>query len=111
MKAPVQQRRRRKYQFAGQLTLRPARQAVAARLLPVVASRLTHVPYAVVGHSVGTWAAFELLSRLRDEGLPMPVKTFFSCFPAPDIPAADRPWKARDAGDRRFEHDGPNNFR
>jgi surfactin synthase thioesterase subunit len=40
----------------------------------LLASRLCDVPYCVIGHSVGTWLAFETLSLARDVGLPMPLK-------------------------------------
>ena len=59
-------------------------------MLKLLASRLCDVPYCVVAHSVGTWIAFELLSRAREEGLPQPLKVFFSCFPSPH--AVERPW-------------------
>jgi len=71
-------------------------QEVAEAVVKVIAHRLFSdgVPYCVIGHSVGTWNGFEFLSLLRDEGLPMPLKTFFSGFPSPDIPVDERPWVA-----------------
>lgn len=73
-------------------------QTAAAQILAQVATRLFDVPYCVVAHSVGTWIAFEMLARARHEGLPMPQRVFFSCFPAPCIPMHERPWKARLCG-------------
>ena len=90
-------------------------------MVRLLASRLVDVPYCVVGHSVGTWLAFETLSLAREQGLPPPLKArqrgaqvlthcracshaafactlaqvFFSCFPAPDIPLQERPWQVR----------------
>jgi len=62
-------------------------------LFSILAPKLQKTPYCVVGHSVGTWNAFEFLSLARDEGVPMPRKVFFSCFPSPDLPEENRPWK------------------
>lgn len=72
-------------------------QTLAARLLPQVGRSLLEAPYCVVGHSVGTWAAFEFLALARDHGLPMPRHAFLSSFPPPTIPVNERPWTARDA--------------
>lgn len=48
---------------------------VAEALLPVLRSRLEdpEVPYAVVGHSMGCWAAYELLVRVQACVLPLPT--------------------------------------
>lgn len=67
---------------------------LAQTLLPIVATKLLDgVPYCVIGHSVGSWNAFEFLSLAREEGFPMPEHAFFSCFPGPDIPSGERPWR------------------
>mmetsp|Transcript_12873 Transcript_12873/g.17592 ORF Transcript_12873/g.17592 Transcript_12873/m.17592 type:complete len:353 (-) Transcript_12873:228-1286(-) len=66
---------------------------VAEAVLQVLGSKIVKVPYCVIGHSVGTWCAFEMLSLAREKGFPMPLKVFFSCFPSPDIPEDRRPWK------------------
>ena len=68
-------------------------QDVAKAVLPLLAPKIADVPYCVVGHSVGTWNSFEMLSLFREQGLPMPKKCFFSNFPGPQVPVADRPWK------------------
>ena len=65
-------------------------QAAAKALLPIVASRLVDVPYIVIGHSVGTWLAYEFVRLAQKEGLPAPVNAFLSNFPAPDVPAEER---------------------
>ena len=92
-------------------------QTAAAHVLRMLATRLDGVPYCVIGHSVGTWIAYEMLALAREQGLPMPLKVrqqaadvslwlrsafkysvtqvFFSCFPPPDIAMSERPWKVR----------------
>jgi surfactin synthase thioesterase subunit len=72
----------------------PDLQRLAAALLPVVASRLCgSVPYVVVAHSLGAWAAFELLRLAKQQGLPLPVAAWLSAMPSPDIPLEQRPWR------------------
>lgn len=70
-------------------------QEAAREVVRVSASRLLSdgVPFCVIGHSLGTWLAFEVASLLREKGLPQPRAAFLSAFPAPDIPEGDRPWK------------------
>jgi surfactin synthase thioesterase subunit len=48
---------------------------MAAALLPVVESVLadTRVPYVVIGHSMGSWVAFELLLAARIAGQMQPA--------------------------------------
>ena len=58
-------------------------QEVASNVLELVASRIVDKPYIVVGHSVGTWNAFEFLSLAREEGLPMPKKVRCQSHTAP----------------------------
>jgi len=72
-------------------------QTAACKILAQVATRLVDIPYGVIAHSVGTWIAFEMLARAREEGLPMPMRVFFSCFPAPSMSVHERPWKVRQA--------------
>jgi surfactin synthase thioesterase subunit len=62
-------------------------------LLPVVAGKLSECPYVVVGHSVGSWIAYEFLQLLRARGVRMPEHVFLSAFPYPDIPHDVRPWR------------------
>jgi surfactin synthase thioesterase subunit len=59
---------------AAWLTAQCGAQTVAAHVVRLLASRLADVPYCVIGHSVGTWVAFETLSLAREQGLPMPRK-------------------------------------
>ena len=50
------------------------------------------VPMVVVGHSCGSWIAYEvvkLLSSLNDGKV---VHVHLACFPGPDIGPGDRPW-------------------
>jgi len=49
-------------------------QTAAAHVLRILATRLDGVPYCVIGHSVGTWIAYEMLALAREQGLPMPLK-------------------------------------
>ena len=62
------------------------------------------MPYIVVGHSVGTWLAYEFVRLAQKEGLPAPVNAFLSNFPAPDLPAEERPWTPnRGMSDQKFK--------
>lgn len=81
--------------------------SLAKELLPVVASRLASTPYVIVGHSLGTWLAFELLSAARDAGLPLPLHASLSALCAPDIPFDQRPWRQqRTLGEEDFKARG-----
>lgn len=66
---------------------------MAKALFPIVASRLSDVPYIVIAHSVGTWLAYEFLCLAKNRGLPLPLKIFISAMPSPDIPSDQRPWR------------------
>uniref|UniRef100_A0A1D2ACU8 Thioesterase domain-containing protein n=1 Tax=Auxenochlorella protothecoides TaxID=3075 RepID=A0A1D2ACU8_AUXPR len=80
--------------------------SLAKELLPVVASRLASTPYVIVGHSLGTWLAFELLSAARDAGLPLPLHASLSALCAPDIPFDQRPWRQqRTLGEEDFKEE------
>ena len=64
------------------------------RMEPLVDDLMTELfdladetPYALVGHSMGAWIAFEACRRLRDEGSPLPQKLVVIARRAPDIPA------------------------
>ena len=62
------------------------------------------VPYAMVGHSMGTWMLFETLRLLMERGIPLPAQIVVSAFPAADIAPADRPWrKSRGMGEDAFK--------
>ena len=50
------------------------------------------VPWIVVGHSVGSWCAFEFVRLARSLGFPPPALACLSGFPAPDVPTRQRPW-------------------
>mmetsp|Transcript_28196 Transcript_28196/g.58615 ORF Transcript_28196/g.58615 Transcript_28196/m.58615 type:complete len:384 (+) Transcript_28196:63-1214(+) len=67
--------------------------AVVPDLMATLYHKLTDgVPYAVWGHSMGTWVCFEFLQLARKIGAPMPIAAFLNAFPAPHLPWADRPW-------------------
>ncbi|KAF6253165.1 Alpha/Beta hydrolase protein [Scenedesmus sp. NREL 46B-D3] len=70
-------------------------QEVAQQLLPLVAPALLAAGgrYAVVGHSMGCWAAYELLLLLRQAGFPQPAVACLSAMPWPHIPMQQRPWR------------------
>ena len=82
-------------------SLRPYAEA----LFPVLAPLLQDgVPYAMVGHSMGTWMLFETLRLLMERGIPLPAQIVVSSFPAADIAPADRPWrKSRGMGEDAFK--------
>ena len=48
------------------------------------------VPWIVVGHSVGSWCAFEFVRLARSLGFPPPALACLSGFPAPDVPTRER---------------------
>jgi surfactin synthase thioesterase subunit len=76
--------------------------------VPVLRSRLedTEVPYAVVGHSMGCWAAYEFLVRVQACALPLPTVFCVACFPPPDLSMDDRPWrKSRLLGEDAFQEE------
>jgi len=76
----------------------------ANALFPVIASRLIDAPYVIVGHSVGSWLAFEFVRRARRAGFPAPVRAFVSAFPSPDWPEDERPWRPnRDLSEEAFK--------
>lgn len=58
-------------------------------------SQANHLPDQVIGHSAGTWVAFELLRAAGAAGLPPPRAAFLSAMPSPDLPAPQRPWRAQ----------------
>ncbi|GAB4813687.1 hypothetical protein N2152v2_000733 [Parachlorella kessleri] len=68
-------------------------QELGQQVLQVVGSKLYDVPYVIVGHSVGTWVAYEFLCAARQQGLPMPRHAFLSGFASPDLPEVQRPWR------------------
>ena len=68
-------------------------QAKAAIVRDLKCKRTSWLHAQVIGHSVGTWNAFEFLMLARSEGVPMPRHLFLSAMAAPDIPVEQRPWK------------------
>ena len=65
---------------------------ITVPLLPVVGPKLQECPFVIIGHSVGSWVAFEFMQLMRSRGMRMPEHVFLSAFPFPDIPHRDRPW-------------------
>mmetsp|Transcript_30864 Transcript_30864/g.67601 ORF Transcript_30864/g.67601 Transcript_30864/m.67601 type:complete len:345 (-) Transcript_30864:494-1528(-) len=95
---PGREQRRKEKRF---VDLAPAAEAIYQVLAPVLQDG---VPYVLVGHSMGTWCLFELLKLLMTRGVPMPSQLVVSCFPAPSIPEAERPWrKNRGMPDEAFK--------
>lgn len=47
------------------------------------------VPYALFGHSMGSWLAYELAHKITEQGLPAPHHLFFSARRAPHVPKED----------------------
>ena len=75
--------------------LRPLSEALCTLLAPVLCQP---IPYVLVGHSVGTWVAYETWQRLREAGVPPPAYLAVSCFSPPHLPTEEWPWR-RSTGD------------
>lgn len=60
--------------------------ALARELAVAVAPVVRAAPYAVYGHSMGGWVAFELIRALRRLGEPLPVHLFVGARRAPHLP-------------------------
>ncbi len=43
-----------------------------------IADKINEVPYAIFGHSMGSWIAFELYYKLKETGFKEPIHIFFS---------------------------------
>lgn len=56
-----------------------------AALAPAI-EPLIDRPYAVFGHSMGAWVAYELVREIRRRGWPLPTRLFASGRRAPDLP-------------------------
>lgn len=63
--------------------MRTLTDALVELLRPMV---LDGTPYALAGHSMGSWIAYDLLRNLSERGLPPPAGLFANCFPAPHLP-------------------------
>jgi surfactin synthase thioesterase subunit len=48
-------------------------------------------PFAILGHSMGAWLAFELARELRRREMPMPSVVIAAASPAPDRPRSTQP--------------------
>lgn len=51
----------------------------------------TDRPYAIYGHSMGAWLAFELTRALRSRGRPLPEHLHLAARRAPDVPSSEPP--------------------
>jgi len=74
----------------GFVSLKPAAEALFPVLAPILQEP---IPYVVVGHSMGTWMLFDFVKLLMEKGIPLPQQIVVSSFPAPHIPADQRPWR------------------
>lgn len=50
-----------------------------------IKDQITDTPYAIFGHSMGSWIAFELYHEIIKSGLPLPEHVFFSGNRAPHL--------------------------
>ena len=71
-------------------------QEIIKSLLPIIEDWLTptsetYKSYCVVGHSMGTWLAYELLLAISKKQLALPMHLFISAFPSPG--GNDFSWK------------------
>lgn len=67
-----------------------ARQAMEA-IRPLIANG--NCPYVLIGYSMGSWIAYELLCLAKKEGLPLPVHFIVGAMVSPSLPKTMRPWK------------------
>lgn len=63
----------------------PARSALLPALLPTLRAR----PFALFGHSAGSWVAYQLARELKTRGGPLPLKLYASANRSPTL-AGDR---------------------
>lgn len=72
----------------------PSTAVVAEALLPLLAPLLAAggPPWAVVGHSMGTWLAHDFVRAALTAGLPAPRHMYLACFPPPSLSMEARPW-------------------
>lgn len=68
--------------------MQPLVEALAEALDPA----LEQGPFALFGHSMGSWIAFELTRQLRRNGQSMPVHLFASARRAPHLPGQGQAW-------------------
>jgi pimeloyl-ACP methyl ester carboxylesterase len=59
----------------------------------LIPSDAKEIPWIVVGHSVGSWCAFEFVRLAASLGFHAPALACISGFPAPDIQIERRPWR------------------
>lgn len=83
--------------------MRKLTQALAVLLQPML---MDGTPYALAGHSMGSWIAFDLWLQLKILGVPSPVAFFGNCFPSPSLPVNARPWQHGDEAHPQLGPDG-----
>jgi len=71
---------------------------LADRIFDKIASKISHQPYAIYGHSMGSLLAYLITRRIEMEGLPAPVHLFCSGRKAPSLPATNQYHKLPDPG-------------
>jgi len=69
----------------------PDLKALALGLAQALRPLVRRTPYAIYGHSMGAWLAFELACILRRLGLPPPEHLFVGARRAPHLPSAHPP--------------------
>ena len=69
---------------------------LADQLFNKIASKISHQPYAIYGHSMGSLLAYLIAIRIETEGLPAPVHLFCSGRKAPSLPATNQYHKLPD---------------
>ena len=57
----------------------------ATALLDELAPLLVDKPYALLGHSMGAWLAYEMVQQARQRGVPLPLKLYVSANRAPHL--------------------------
>jgi len=70
---------------------------LAAEVVRQIAPELDR-PFALFGHSMGSWLAFEVVRELRRTGQPLPFHLFVSGRRAPHLPSPDAPIHGLDDG-------------
>ncbi|PFH37330.1 hypothetical protein BESB_037880 [Besnoitia besnoiti] len=87
-------------------------QDCAAQLLEVITPLASsHVPYVLVGYSMGCWIAYELACALAkkkqaDASVRLPVRMILASMVSPDTIPKDRPWReTRNLSDQEFQEE------
>lgn len=65
--------------------------AMVEAMLPPLLPALRRTPYALYGHSMGAWLAFELIRAMRRLRRPLPAHLFVAARRAPHLPGTHSP--------------------